>query len=1089
MKPALRVRAILSAILVALTLAPCPLLAAGLDTVREATLYIVARSNAPRMAGSGSGFAVRQDDTGLYIITNWHVATLDGANLDCDLVGVLRSGTEREETVPLSLIAFDSVRDLALLRAATVTEAPPILDLDQIVEPAVGTRVCIIGYPLGQGLDLEGKNPAITQTQATVALPCRTPFGLVDTIGMEGGATHGNSGGPVVDEKGNLAGVLVSGVEGGTTIQSIPAGHIQNMWNGICHLVSAQPLTGYGMKCQIQFEGNLVDPFGRVSGLRMVLLPVSQFPADGNLSEFLRLATAYHVQGIPMKSVQPDSRVAMESKLVCKDENDTRFAAAMQAIRRDGSTWLTPPVFFEVKGGTQPFDLATSLDLTQADQILATQAAPVQQSQPQQGNGERASRAYARSEGRLGPLPLHDVPLGDDAGMRTTLIALPSPPLAPPCWLDQGRTALVLDAAGWLTKTTLPSLERTDARQLAYGTTDGIAYGAKLGLLPEPTALAVSSDLVLTLTACQDCISWVHAFRPENLDPVGAFAIPGTVGLSAVPDSARVVLLGRDGIVRQLDPRSGEAVPLCRGRVVPGLRVASADYRIPRLPVDRIAQVVLTSPGDRLLVLGDDKVFPVHLNATGVEFPGPDTPVWSGHDGISYQPGSGQALLTASGGDMPSCILDVAGLRVTDLPPCACNAALDHSGKLVVDVRPRAGSTVLVRQGIEGSNSKSWLLPLSSDGLPTLALAAHPREDGYWLNTAAGAWWVEFGQPWLRRAGLPDSSSTACAGTITKHAKLLDMDVAELRLPGETLVGAWWSRDTDCCVVGSTFGVLRRLDGRSLEVQATVALGRSCRALSGSADGLVALVLGWGDVRCLVLDGKTLQTIRQVALPAGSQVATACGSHLALAAVPGRGVALMDLGQGEVTNPQPICPRSDTGNPLDLRGIADLALAPDGSRAYLLIDGALAVCSVERAGLTAKQLVEWHESVAGQGTGLKGTRLELSADGNYLDITVRSGDRPRHLICPANDPSKILRRYEGDPVVVFDCGAERLLVKREGPYPFMTTVAEGELAMRVRGEPVGRFGDLVLPHPAGNRLLVLGEHRMHLLDYTWGMVR
>lgn len=85
--------------------------------------------------------------------------------------------------------------------------------------PAIGSRVYVIGYPLDMGLVLsEG---LVNQ------YPDRLILGVSGTIGISAGVLGGNSGGPVVDESGRVIGIVLGGIRG-THIQYIsPVSHIR----------------------------------------------------------------------------------------------------------------------------------------------------------------------------------------------------------------------------------------------------------------------------------------------------------------------------------------------------------------------------------------------------------------------------------------------------------------------------------------------------------------------------------------------------------------------------------------------------------------------------------------------------------------------------------------------------------------------------------------------------------------------------------------------------------------------------------------------------------------------------------------------
>ncbi|HSH70947.1 MAG TPA: serine protease, partial [Deferrisomatales bacterium] len=156
-------------------------------------------------AGLGSGFLV---DAGGVLATNYHVI----AHL------VYRPGQYRAEYRTrdglggrLELLAVDVVRDLALLRADTLS-APP-LELEP-GEAARGERLFSFGNPLDLGLTVvEGTfNGYLEQS-------------LLRKIHFTGSINPGMSGGPTVNARGRVVGINVS-TAGNQVSFLVPAEHL-----------------------------------------------------------------------------------------------------------------------------------------------------------------------------------------------------------------------------------------------------------------------------------------------------------------------------------------------------------------------------------------------------------------------------------------------------------------------------------------------------------------------------------------------------------------------------------------------------------------------------------------------------------------------------------------------------------------------------------------------------------------------------------------------------------------------------------------------------------------------------------------------
>ena len=151
----------------------------------------VGRSVVSIFAGDGMGSGVLVSPDG-YILTNHHVAG--------DAGRVRVRWADGTETVG-EVVRADRRRDVALVKVAPTTT--PALAIRH-TEVEVGETVFAIGTPLD-------KNLSGTLTRGVVSAH-RIREGL-PFIQSDAAVTHGNSGGPLLDEKGSVVGLTVSGLE------------------------------------------------------------------------------------------------------------------------------------------------------------------------------------------------------------------------------------------------------------------------------------------------------------------------------------------------------------------------------------------------------------------------------------------------------------------------------------------------------------------------------------------------------------------------------------------------------------------------------------------------------------------------------------------------------------------------------------------------------------------------------------------------------------------------------------------------------------------------------------------------------------
>jgi putative serine protease PepD len=159
------------------------------------------------ISGSGSGIVIGSD--GL-ILTNNHVAG----------TGTLSVTFSDGNTVPAKLIKADPTTDLAVIKAAGISNAQPI-SFGKSGDLRVGQDVVAIGAPLGlagtvtTGIISALQRPVVPQESSGDA-------SVIDGIQTDAPINPGNSGGALVDLNGNLVGITsaIASLGGGLGGQS-----------------------------------------------------------------------------------------------------------------------------------------------------------------------------------------------------------------------------------------------------------------------------------------------------------------------------------------------------------------------------------------------------------------------------------------------------------------------------------------------------------------------------------------------------------------------------------------------------------------------------------------------------------------------------------------------------------------------------------------------------------------------------------------------------------------------------------------------------------------------------------------------------
>ncbi len=139
----------------------------------------------------GSGFVI---DAQGHIVTNAHVVTNGGP--------VTVSFSNQDET-PASIVGFDNSTDIALLRVSEPAAALVPLPLGDSSALQVGDSVVAIGNPFG--LDRSATNGIVSALDRQIVSP--NGYAINGAIQTDAAINHGNSGGPLLNDQGQVVGI------------------------------------------------------------------------------------------------------------------------------------------------------------------------------------------------------------------------------------------------------------------------------------------------------------------------------------------------------------------------------------------------------------------------------------------------------------------------------------------------------------------------------------------------------------------------------------------------------------------------------------------------------------------------------------------------------------------------------------------------------------------------------------------------------------------------------------------------------------------------------------------------------------------
>jgi predicted Zn finger-like uncharacterized protein len=247
------------------------------DRVKKASALVKVRNaDVNNLGGDGSGWFA---EPGI-LVTNCHVVgMLSKTERPPETIEiVLDAGLPTERKLSGELLAVNREDDLAVIRVKG-DHLPEPLKIGQSDNLAETQPLTVVGFPFGSGLvkeladDLGARN-LVTQVglrSTTVARQVPDPVDQsVKYIQLEGGADHGNSGGAVVDEKGEVRCVLVAEAPTTMTIRfAIPAEFAARMVQG--YPLEVLPGRAYfdGSTPKQPVDVRFADPLGRLTKAKL----------------------------------------------------------------------------------------------------------------------------------------------------------------------------------------------------------------------------------------------------------------------------------------------------------------------------------------------------------------------------------------------------------------------------------------------------------------------------------------------------------------------------------------------------------------------------------------------------------------------------------------------------------------------------------------------------------------------------------------------------------------------------------------------------------------------------------------------------
>ena len=226
---------------------------ATVEKARNATV-LVATQNESNSMGNGFGSGVLISETGI-VLTNYHVIHR------AEIIRVWFYDPTDSNYSFATVIGIDPVADLALLQLELDPDLPPpvYLEIEQEV-PVIASPVVAIGHPVG--LQWTVTTGTINHQERPGKI---TPY--VNVIQHSAEINKGNSGGPLINESGDIVGI--------NTYMLAPEGQ----WAGVAYAVRGD--TVYDSVQQMLEDGDVT-----YAAFKIRLLNLSEFLAKGIAQEY-----------------------------------------------------------------------------------------------------------------------------------------------------------------------------------------------------------------------------------------------------------------------------------------------------------------------------------------------------------------------------------------------------------------------------------------------------------------------------------------------------------------------------------------------------------------------------------------------------------------------------------------------------------------------------------------------------------------------------------------------------------------------------------------------------------------------------------
>lgn len=306
-----------------------------LDQIKAATVFVKLRRS------SGSGFLFKKADKVAYVITCAHVVG------DVNTVQVVfDSGTKKERIYSASVATRDESTDLACLLIQGANELPRPLNLEKRTLIRETENAFAAGFPFGQWMSTSTNHPNISLSKTTVSSIRQDDDEQVVIVQLSGGVDPGNSGGPVVNSKGEVVGVAQSKILLSSTSFAIPCEILQKFLRGRIGGSTYKIVKRTATTAEIHARISIIDPTSSMDRVGVAFIRKDQLKTEFQAgSSFPNKKASPEMREIPLKidDQTGTASATFEVQRSAKDPETIQFYCQAFCVQADGTVVWTVP--------------------------------------------------------------------------------------------------------------------------------------------------------------------------------------------------------------------------------------------------------------------------------------------------------------------------------------------------------------------------------------------------------------------------------------------------------------------------------------------------------------------------------------------------------------------------------------------------------------------------------------------------------------------------------------------------------------------------------------------------------------------------